>query len=265
MKTYESNPSGPASVVSTNVCAIGGAHPSLSMHSRVFNATWRATKILTHKRCAHALVAVARALSSVMMLDNVGTNCTRPVANPSLKDPGIIKLNVSGVHDRYNKNPYSAHTGANIHNDATRACARALASPQLGVAATLHPTTHASVYTVVAHHANSSTPLIARTAPRIGDVFARTVRVVVSARRPTDIDIDIDIVVTLLALARARIARPTHRTSTVRVIVIEVVVIEVAPIVLGPGRPSSSAVVDNAPNVHVTSRRVQASPPGVDA
>jgi len=175
-----------------------------------------------------------------MMLDNVGTNCTRPVANPSLKDPGIIKLNVSGVHDRYNKNPYSAHTGANIHNDATRACARALVSPQLGVAATLHPTTHASVYTVVAHHANSSTPLIARTAPRIGDVFARTVRVVVvSARRPiVDIDVAIDVVVvTLLALARARIARPAHRTSTVDVVIVVIVVIievieVVAPIVL---------------------------------
>jgi hypothetical protein len=174
-----------------------------------------------------------------MMLDNVGTNCTRPVANPSLKDPGIIKLNVSGVHDRYNKNPYSAHTGANIHNDATRACARALASPQPGVAATLHPTTHASVYTVVAHHANSSTPLIARTAPRIGDVFVRDID------NDIDIDIDIDIVVvTRLALARARTARPAHRASTVFVVVVVVVVVAIPrSIVL---TPSSSSVVDNA-------------------
>jgi hypothetical protein len=180
-----------------------------------------------------------------MMLDNVGTNCTRPVANPSLKDPGIIKLNVSGVHDRYNKNPYSAHTGANIHNDATRACARALASPQPGVAATLHPTTHASVYTVVVHHANSSTPLIARTAPRIGDVFVRDI----------DIDIDIDIVVTRLALARARTARPAHRASTVFVVVVVIVVVAIPrSIVL---TPSSSSAVDNA---HAHTRHTPSHP-----
>ena len=81
--------------------------------------TCRAAKAFAVRMCAHALAAVTLRESSTMMESRRGKNCGVPVARPSARLPGSIRLKLSGCQ---------------LNTWCTRTCVR----PWRGVSAHMH-------------------------------------------------------------------------------------------------------------------------------
>ena len=92
-----SNPIGPVINVSNSVCATG------IRSSAALKAATLPTKKFMHAMWSHALDAVTRLESSVIMPSSLGKNWGCPVASPSAKDPGIMRDNVSGDQDAHSR------------------------------------------------------------------------------------------------------------------------------------------------------------------
>jgi len=109
----DSKPRGPTTLLKKTEWRVGTPQLNPSRN------TCRAVKRLMVRRCTQSEAAVTALENRVLIPDSSGKNCGFPVAMPSCRFPGIMRLMVSGSHDWRRRTRYTAAMGAMNHGVLT--------------------------------------------------------------------------------------------------------------------------------------------------